>query len=268
MMTRAKKHYQNKNYEECISECEIILGIEEMEEAKILMRKAKEEMNQKYINDIMSRAKQNFKNEKYKECISECLKVLETEDLLEAKILMKKAKTAIQNKVINEIMERARRNFKNTDFKQCIVECEKALEVDQDFMEAKNLMEKARQELINASRNFVKNKMVQAKLQFDKAEFKNCVETCTAILEHQDVAEVNNMLKKSRVSLAYEKLTDNHEILEVPRFSDQIAIKSSYYALSMRYHPDKHSKSTKEMQTYCENLYKKITNAYRALSKK
>lgn len=268
-LANARHLYKTKFYKACVAECKQILKIKDISEAKSLIElceTAQIAAQLKLTNRLLNFAKKCYEIKDYKKCLANCYKILKITELKEARDLIQKVKTAKQNqRYLNDIMSSARQHFENKNFKKCKEECIKALRIE-EILEAITLMENADIEIQNAINN-IEIRLLNARQHFSKAEYKECIENCSAILQQQKIDEVNEMLIESKSSLKYERCTDPYDVLQVPQHSNQDTIRTSYHLLSLKYHPDKHSKSTIEMRSYNEDLYKKITNAYSNLRK-
>lgn len=259
--TSAKLHFDEKNYKKCIEDCEAFLLVEENKEIRKLLKEAN-------INLLITNAKGFFHIKNYQKCISECYKILKIKESEEVRTLLQSAKLEQNNqKIINELMEEAQKHFKNKKFKDCIKSCEQIL-IIKKFSPASNLIKKAECQIENYTKNLIQDSLKSAKVNFSTAKYKLCKADCETILNIEEIVEVRDMLKVSIEALEYEQETDVFLLLGVQHGANTKTIKDGYHLMSLRYHPDKHSNSTKEMKIYCENLYKKITNAYTALRKK
>lgn len=257
----AKIHFDEKNYKKCIEDCEAFLLVEENQEIRTLLKKAN-------INLLITQAKGCFHFQNYQKCINECYKILKIKEIVEVRTLLQSAKLEQKNKKeIDELMEKAQAYFKNKKFKECIKICEQIL-IIKKISAASNLIKKAEYQIENYSKNLLRDSLKTAKHHFDTAKYKLCIEDCETVLQVEENIVFRNMLKESMEALKYEEETDLYLILGVQKGANTKIIKEGYFFMSKKYHPDKHSNSTKEMKVYCENLYKKITNAYRALTEK
>lgn len=256
----SKLNFDEKNYKKCIEDCEAFLLTENSEEIRKLLKKAK-------TNILIINAKGFFHIKNYKKCISECYKILKIKEFEEVRTLLQSAKLEQENQNnINELMEKAQTNFKNKKFKDCIKFCEQIL-VIKKFSAASNLIKKAEYQIENFSKNLIQDSFKSAKQNFATAKYQLCVTDCETVLQLEEIFEVRNMLKVSIESLKYEKEINLYRLLGVQDGANINTIKNGYRLMSKKYHPDKHSNSTREMKIYCENLYKKITGAYRVLTK-
>lgn len=258
--TSAKQHFDEKNYKQCVLDCVASLVIEDNQEIQKLMKKAN-------LNQWITNAKGFFHFQNYQKCINECYKILKMKELEEVRALLQLAKSEQKKqKKIDELLEEAQKNFRNKKYKNCIKVCKEILFIKK-VSAASNLIKKAEYQLENEIKFFFRDSLKSAKQNFDTAKYELCIKDCEIVLEFEEKIEFRNMLKESMEALQYEQETDHYKILGVPKNSNKQLVKDGYRLMSKKYHPDKHSNSTKEMRLYSENLYKKITNAYRALTK-
>lgn len=253
---KANLNYEKMNFTECIKDYEYILSIEESSDIRNLLKQAKSE---KSFTERLTSTKKLYNLKKYEDCIDNCKTLLKVRELDELKHLIVSCELEIikQNeifKIIEEHMGTAQENYENEKFEECIEDCLKVIKHNENYFQAKTLMKKAFDKIV-----------LRASLCFNKAQYEECRKLCLQILKSDDLAEVREMLELSKDALAYEKLTSYHDILQVKKDAEEKTIKKSFHYLCLKYHPDKHGKSTEEMKVYCAKMIKRITQARRMI---
>lgn len=258
---KANLNFENMNFDECVKDLEYLLSIEESSEIEELIRSAKSE---KGFDERLTSAKNLYKTKQYADCIELCRALLKVRELIEIKQLIANSEMEIENikkikKIIEETMCRAEDSFNLKKFEECITECLQILKQNDNYLEAKTLMNKSLGQIIS-----------RANSHYERAQYKECINICMYIKSTPIIKEnfngVKDMLKQSSDELAYyKKITkeppNHYDILKVKAGDDKKIITKSFYDLSKQYHPDRHSTSTKEKQTYCEEIMKKISAA-------
>lgn len=266
IQTKANLNFKNMNFDECVKDLEYILSIEESSEIEELLKSAKSE---KSFEERLTSAKKLYETKQYADCIERCKALLKVRELNEIKQLIARSEMEIEKikkikKLIEENMCRAEENFNLKKYEECIKDCLKILAQNESYLEAKTIMNKAFVQICS-----------RAKSYYERAQYKECINVCMYVkstpIINESFNEVKGMLKHSSEELAYfKKITkeplNHYSILKVKEGDNKNIIKESFYSLSKQYHPDKHSKSTKEMRTYCQEIMKKITVAYNILS--
>ncbi|XP_065834556.1 dnaJ homolog subfamily C member 7-like [Oscarella lobularis] len=128
---------------------------------------------------------------------------------------------------------------------ESVSDCDRALELDPDYIKAYYRRAKSYTEL---------------------DRYEDAVRDYETVLEKEPTHENRQYLRDAKKRLKLSKRKDYYKILNVSKSATDDEIKRSYKKLAMKYHPDRHSSGTPEDREEAERMFKEVGQAYSVLS--
>lgn len=151
------------------------------------------------------------------------------------------------NKSINAILHynRATTCAKLNKLDECIEECTKAIELDDNYMKAYSR---------------------RAKTYMEKEEYEQAVVDYEKLYKLDKSKENQNLLKQAKLELKKSKRKDYYKILGVSKDATDDEIKKAYKKRALLHHPDRFPNESEEVKKEEEKKFKEIGEAYAVLS--
>ncbi|XP_022103561.1 dnaJ homolog subfamily C member 7-like isoform X2 [Acanthaster planci] len=128
---------------------------------------------------------------------------------------------------------------------QGILDCNKALELDPDYLKAF---------------------MRRAKCYMETEQYEEAVRDYEKVCQMDRSRENKALLQEANLELKKSKRKDYYKILNISKNATEVEIKKAYKKHALLHHPDRHSNKTEEVQKAEEVKFKEVGEAYNVLS--
>lgn len=138
---------------------------------------------------------------------------------------------------------------------QVILDCTKALELDNEYVKA--ILRRAGSYLVLGGEDECNRAIRDYEAIMDFAEKRG---------DEVQMEEMKKKLREAKVQLKRSKQKDFYKILNVARDATDSEIKKSYRKSALRWHPDRHANSSEEEKVEAEKVFRDVNLAYEILS--
>lgn len=213
LVIRAKCCFQLKKFNDCISDCKVILEIEKTDEIQKLLTDSRHHV---FIEDAIAQAKLKFDENDLRNCFSDCAEILGLQEIDVVRSLLNESSKLL-------IIEVQKIYDLEDDFERCIEDCDRILNY-QDCSKAKSLKSKA---LNQISFHKTLNEIIsRLKQNFEKTNFKDCIADSKLFYDKLENVETKNSQYKIQVDNIMEQIYTFMD--ENNRIADEYFKKAEY----------------------------------------